>query len=270
MCETIGLITAGEGLSDSPHAALSSGSPSRWTLIARAGRRRLEEKGQEPLSRVGNPRRQHGVHGMAHGLRLRGGRAEWYRSRFVLSAQAAEALGRAPIPGPAPAVATARSIPTSPPRPASSTRWSRPATCRSSSTRAWIASPAPTSAARWRPASRRIPGTTPRRGCSTRSSTSRACRCGISPSMRRAAPPPSRRIDLPQTPMIHDVAFTASSIVVLDLPVTYQPETARTGRPWLWDERKAARVGLVPRDGDVGRLRFFEAPRCFVFHLLNA
>jgi carotenoid cleavage dioxygenase len=38
--------------------------------------------------------------GMAHGLRLRGGRAEWYRSRFVLDARAAEALGCAPIPGP--------------------------------------------------------------------------------------------------------------------------------------------------------------------------
>ena len=37
---------------------------------------------------------------MAHGLRLRGGRAEWYRSRFVLDAKAAEALGHAPIPGP--------------------------------------------------------------------------------------------------------------------------------------------------------------------------
>ncbi len=78
------------------------------------------------------------------------------------------------------------------------------------------------------------------------------------------------RIDLPETPMIHDVAFMASSIVVLDLPVIFQPEAARTGWPWLWDERKAARVGLLPRDGVVGRLRWFEAPRCFVFHLLNA
>ncbi len=57
---------------------------------------------------------------------------------------------------------------------------------------------------------------------------------------------------------------------MLDLPVTYQPEAARTGRPWLWDERKDARVGLLPRGGDVGRLRWFEAPRCFVFHLRNA
>ena len=66
------------------------------------------------------------------------------------------------------------------------------------------------------------------------------------------------------------IAFTASSIVVLDLPVTFQPASARTGFPWLWDEGKDARVGLLPRDGDVGRLQWFEAPRCFVFHFLNA
>jgi carotenoid cleavage dioxygenase len=78
------------------------------------------------------------------------------------------------------------------------------------------------------------------------------------------------RIDMPHTPMMHDVAFTASSIVVLDLPVTFQPEAARRDFPWPWDERKDARVGLLPRAGDVGRPRWFVAPRCFVFHFLNA
>jgi carotenoid cleavage dioxygenase len=38
--------------------------------------------------------------GLVHGLRLRGGRAEWYRSRFTLSADAAEALGKPAISGP--------------------------------------------------------------------------------------------------------------------------------------------------------------------------
>jgi carotenoid cleavage dioxygenase-like enzyme len=38
--------------------------------------------------------------GLVHGLRLRGGRAEWYRSRFTLSADAAAALGKPAIPGP--------------------------------------------------------------------------------------------------------------------------------------------------------------------------
>src|SRR5438309_4275924 len=35
--------------------------------------------------------------GMVHGVRLRGGRAEWYRNRWVRSADAARALGE-PIP----------------------------------------------------------------------------------------------------------------------------------------------------------------------------
>jgi len=38
--------------------------------------------------------------GMAHGLRLRGGKAEWFRSRFVLDRNAAKVLSRKPIPGP--------------------------------------------------------------------------------------------------------------------------------------------------------------------------
>jgi carotenoid cleavage dioxygenase len=36
---------------------------------------------------------------LVHGLRLRGGRAEWYRSRFTMSADAAAALGKPLISG---------------------------------------------------------------------------------------------------------------------------------------------------------------------------
>jgi carotenoid cleavage dioxygenase len=39
--------------------------------------------------------------GMAHGLRLHRGKAEWFRSRFVLDRDAAKVLSRKPIPGPA-------------------------------------------------------------------------------------------------------------------------------------------------------------------------
>src|SRR5438105_3050113 len=38
--------------------------------------------------------------GMVHGIRLRDGRAEWYRNRWVRSADVAEALGEQPRPGP--------------------------------------------------------------------------------------------------------------------------------------------------------------------------
>ena len=37
--------------------------------------------------------------GMVHGVRLRGGRAEWYRNRYVGSTALAEHRGTAPLPG---------------------------------------------------------------------------------------------------------------------------------------------------------------------------
>lgn len=77
-------------------------------------------------------------------------------------------------------------------------------------------------------------------------------------------------IDLPHIPMIHDTAFTASYVIIPDFPVTFQPENAHTPFPWLWDESRPARIGLLPRDGDVSRLQWFEAPRSFAFHFANA
>ncbi|HTU63916.1 MAG TPA: carotenoid oxygenase family protein, partial [Polyangiales bacterium] len=38
--------------------------------------------------------------GLVHGIRLRGGRAEWYRSRFTLSTDAVQALGKPALTGP--------------------------------------------------------------------------------------------------------------------------------------------------------------------------
>ena len=38
--------------------------------------------------------------GMVHGIRLRDGRAEWYRNRYVRGDAVAEAQGREPLPGP--------------------------------------------------------------------------------------------------------------------------------------------------------------------------
>ena len=38
--------------------------------------------------------------GMVHGLRLEGGKARWYRNKWIRSTRVAEALGEAPAPGP--------------------------------------------------------------------------------------------------------------------------------------------------------------------------
>src|SRR5262249_61907225 len=78
------------------------------------------------------------------------------------------------------------------------------------------------------------------------------------------------RIDLPHIPLIHDMAFTKNFIIVPDFPVTFQPEHSHTTFPWLWDERRDSRIGLLPRDGDTSRIQWFATQRCFAFHFAHA
>ncbi|HEY0697030.1 MAG TPA: carotenoid oxygenase family protein, partial [Micromonospora sp.] len=58
------------------------------------------------LVRIGpNPMSGRATHalvgdGMVHGVRLRGGRALWYRNRWIRTDAAARALGELPLPGP--------------------------------------------------------------------------------------------------------------------------------------------------------------------------
>ena len=58
--------------------------------------------GPNPIGEV-DPATHHWFtgNGMVHGVRLRGGRAEWYRNRWVRGDREAEALGEPAPPGPA-------------------------------------------------------------------------------------------------------------------------------------------------------------------------
>jgi carotenoid cleavage dioxygenase-like enzyme len=78
-------------------------------------------------------------------------------------------------------------------------------------------------------------------------------------------------IPTPHKPMVHDCGLTQNFVIVLDLPVTFQPER-HPGHPfpYFWDNARTGRVGLLPRDGDVSRLTWFDVPPCFVFHIINA
>jgi carotenoid cleavage dioxygenase len=71
-------------------------------------------------------------------------------------------------------------------------------------------------------------------------------------------------------PMIHDCAVTPSHVVILDLPVTFSFGALLRGQavPYKWNEQHAARVGLLPRAG--GPVRWFEAEPCYAFHIANA
>jgi carotenoid cleavage dioxygenase len=71
--------------------------------------------------------------------------------------------------------------------------------------------------------------------------------------------------------MVHDVGLTQNFIIVLDLPVTLQPERDPDSVfPYFWNSEQPPRVGLLPRSGDLGGLQWFEVPACYVFHVVNA
>jgi carotenoid cleavage dioxygenase-like enzyme len=72
-------------------------------------------------------------------------------------------------------------------------------------------------------------------------------------------------------PMMHDFALTEKYVVLYDLPVTFSLDAAKAGRfPYLWNPAHEARVGLLSREDSSRGTRWFPVEPCFVFHTLNA
>jgi len=72
-------------------------------------------------------------------------------------------------------------------------------------------------------------------------------------------------------PMMHDFALTSRYVVLLDLPVTFSLNAVSAGveLPYVWNPEHQARVGLLPRDGS-SAVQWMEVAPCWVFHCLNA
>jgi carotenoid cleavage dioxygenase len=117
-------------------------------------------------------------------------------------------------------------------------------------------------------------------------------------------------VEVTGSPMMHDFSLTENHVVFYDLPVTFDPRqgaaiavppalraparlllTALIGRvrvpnpilaiagkgmrgnaslPYKWDPSYPARVGVMPRAGGAGDVRWFDVEPCYVFHPLNA
>ena len=211
--------------------------------------------------------------GMVHGLRLRGGAAEWYRSRYVLGDRAAETLGRAPIPGHrngfgdggantnvlnlgphTHAIVEAGSPPVQLSYELESVRRSD---LGGGLKRGFTAHP-------------KLDPLTGEQHAIAYEPMQQALSyivIGVDGTARTVA-----EIPMPDCPMIHDVAITASSVVILDLPVTFDIPAAMAGlgMPFRWRRERTPRVGLLPRDGDLAKLQWIEVPACYVFHVMNA
>lgn len=83
----------------------------------------------------------------------------------------------------------------------------------------------------------------------------------------------SQPIDVPGPTMVHDFAISRHYAIFLDLPVVFDLAMAMSGTmPFGWDPSYGARIGLLHRDrarsGEAPR--WFDVPLCYVFHIMNA
>ena len=210
--------------------------------------------------------------GMVHGLRLRGGKAEWYRNRSVVSDGIAPVLGRPGLPGPRNgfgdntantnvidmggrtyAIVEAGGLPVE-------LTYNLESVARSnldgSLPHGFTAHPKLDSvtgelhAVTYQPGLEAISYVT----------------VDAQGHARVVANVPA-----PHCPMIHDTAFTTRYAILLDLPVHFDfALVAQGGFPFRWDEQMTPRIGLLPRSGDMAGLKWIEAPSCYVFHVMNA
>ena len=82
-----------------------------------------------------------------------------------------------------------------------------------------------------------------------------------------------RPLEVPALTMMHDFAMTANHIVFMDLPIVFNLEIAMAGgrdMPYRWDDDYGARLGVLRRDDPYGEVRWFDIDPCYVFHVANA
>lgn len=208
--------------------------------------------------------------GLVSGLRLRDGRAEWFRSRFTLSSDAAEALGKPPIGGPGePRLPVNTSI---------QVIGGRVYAVVEAGANPIELGYELESIARSDFGGTLQGGFTAHpKGDPTTGELIAITYAPDRPALRYVRIDPSGRaetradIPAPHQPMVHDVGITENFGIVLDLPVTFQPQK-HPGHPfpYFWNDARPARVGLLPRSGDLHGLTWFDVPPCYVFHIVNA
>jgi 8'-apo-carotenoid 13,14-cleaving dioxygenase len=212
--------------------------------------------------------------GMVHGVRLRDGRAEWYRNRYVGSQHVSEVRGQADIPGP---------------------NWNGNAGGPNTNVGGFAGTTWAMVEAGGCPVELTydletvgrndfhgtLPGAFtahPKLDPDTREMHAvvyawphwmdhvQYVVVGTDGRVRRTVD-----IPVPGMVMVHDMSLTQRYAVVYDLPVTVDIGMAMESRfPFKWNPEYAARVGLLPREGDAADIIWVDVPQCYSYHPLNA
>ncbi|WP_068053444.1 carotenoid oxygenase family protein [Nocardia xishanensis] len=75
-------------------------------------------------------------------------------------------------------------------------------------------------------------------------------------------------IPMPGNPYMHDFALTGRHVLLFDSPLVFSPVHLSTGVPFTWDHDRPARLGVMPREG--GAVRWYELAPGSVGHTVNA
>jgi carotenoid cleavage dioxygenase-like enzyme len=71
--------------------------------------------------------------------------------------------------------------------------------------------------------------------------------------------------------MMHDFNVTRNHVIFMDLPAVFDLEMAMRGEmPIHWDDNYPARLGVMPRNGTDADVRWFDLNPCYVFHPMNS
>lgn len=210
--------------------------------------------------------------GMLHGVRIRDGRALWYRNRWIRSDEVAKARGVPAAPGPRHVFDTVNTSVLD----HAGSGW---ALVEAGSTPVRFDEHLETQ--RYDDFGGTLPGSFtahPRRDPATgelhalcyEATDLKRIRYNVvdvGGRVRRSV-----MIPVAHGPLIHDCAITRRYVVVMDLPLTLSMRVVLSGHgfPYRWNEKHPARIGLLPRDGDADDIRWIPCDPSFVFHTANA
>ncbi|MDH4363752.1 MAG: carotenoid oxygenase family protein [Acidimicrobiia bacterium] len=212
--------------------------------------------------------------GMVHGVRLRGGRAEWYRNRYVGSKRLSEIRHQPDIPGP---------------------NWNDAATGPNTNAGGFAGTTWAMVEAGGCPVEMTYElGTVARNDFFGTLPGAFTAHPKVDPDTGElhavayawaqwmdhvqylvVAPDGKVRrtvdIGLPGMTMLHDMSLTGRYVVVYDQPVTVDLDLAFAGRfPFRWDPGYGNRLGLLPREGGADDIVWVDAPLCYAYHPMNA
>jgi carotenoid cleavage dioxygenase len=71
--------------------------------------------------------------------------------------------------------------------------------------------------------------------------------------------------------MMHDFNITENYVIFMDLPAVFNLDLALEGKmPIEWSDSYPARLGVMPRNGNDAQVKWYDINPCYVFHPMNS